>query len=67
MSRVKLVRFDPMRCPNDRSKLTLRTWEQPALVRHGGYGETERVTMASCSMCGWSVERSREAIAPRSA
>lgn len=31
------------------------TWDQPALLRFGGYGATRRIVQRTCDRCGWTL------------
>lgn len=47
-----LVAVPPGTCPACGSDLHVGSSAQPALFRHGGYGEVRRLFERSCS-CGW--------------
>lgn len=55
---MDLVAVDSSSCPQCRSTfLTVATFSQPAMVRHGGYGATRTTTVAFCAECDWSLVR----------
>lgn len=45
---------DPAVCPDCGEPVRRLTWAQDALLRHGGYGGTERTTRLHCP-CGWAL------------
>lgn len=51
-------------CPECDGQTRSRTVEQPALLRHGGHGATERTTTRSCP-CGWSITSEISEVSPR--
>jgi hypothetical protein len=59
-------RADLTRCPTCGERTTSRTTDQPALIRHGGYGETTQTVVLSCTAddCDWWLETERGAVAP---
>jgi hypothetical protein len=50
---VTLVPCDPATCPTCQAALRHGHWEQPALLRHGGHGATQRTTVRWCANCTW--------------
>lgn len=58
-----LVHVPSDRCPECGEPTSSRTVDQPALIRHGGHGATERTTVRSCP-CGWSLVSERSEIKP---
>lgn len=50
---MTLVPLDPARCPDCGDHLRTGSWEQPAIVRHGGYGGTTRTLVRWCGNCTW--------------
>jgi primosomal protein N' len=52
---VTLATTDPWQCPDCDTELTLETVDQPAIVRHGGYGGTRRTLTRHCPHCGYSL------------
>ena len=52
------------RCHKCGGKQSLVRYVQPALLRHGGYGESKRVTVRTCKSCGFVSPVSTESIAP---
>lgn len=52
-------------CPDCQAPTTTVQWDQPALVRHGGYGATQRRTVRHCmARCGWGYEQTVEEVRP---
>jgi hypothetical protein len=47
------------------STLVSTEWEQPALLRHGGYGATEHHQRVSCPNCGFIRLRAVSTVRPR--
>lgn len=61
-----LVHVPVDRCPTCDGELRQpEGFEQPALIRHGGFGATTRTVRVSCAGCGWSLVRERSEINPR--
>jgi hypothetical protein len=60
---VTAVAVDPTRCPDCGRPLMVDATEQPALLRHGGYGATRR-TVARLCPCGWHLVASIGEVAP---
>lgn len=58
-----LVRIVEGSCPACGGVTRYETVEQPALLRHGGHGATERTVVASCS-CGWRCQVERSEVLP---
>lgn len=53
MNQAAELAIRPATCPSCSSTdLRLFTVDQPALLRHGGYGETKRTLISACSTCG---------------
>jgi len=50
-------------CPDCGGDTRTQTREQPALVRHGGHGATERTVVRSCP-CGWHQVAERSEVRP---
>lgn len=50
-------------CPDCGGAVTEQTRDQGALIRHGGYGATERTVIRSCG-CGWSMVAETSEIKP---
>ena len=48
-----LVPLDPDTCPRCDSELRHVASDQPALLRHGGYGADRRSEMSTCPACGF--------------
>lgn len=59
-----LVVLDPTVCPACTSPVRDVTWDQPALLRHGGYGATRRVVQRTCDRCGWTLRIRIDEIRP---
>ena len=59
-----IVRLDLDDCPTCDAPLTDVTFDQPALLRHGGYGATQRTLLISCSACGWLLVAERGEVRP---
>lgn len=53
-----LAVLDPERCPACNGRVAHEATHQPALLRHGGYGATERRTLRVCinEACRWTCE-----------
>ncbi len=62
---MTLVVVDPAVCPACTSPTATVTIDEPAIVRHGGYGATRTTTVAFCSDCGWSLVRNVTETNPR--
>jgi hypothetical protein len=61
-----LVLFDTTRCPSCPAvRLDVLIFEQPAIIRHGGYGATMRHTIRRCRRCGWHLEAERIEVRPQ--
>lgn len=54
---MTLAVVDPSVCPDCGTPLELEHVDQPAIVRHGGYGATRRTTTRHCPRpgCGWAL------------
>lgn len=53
-----IVLVDRRRCPSCRGEVIESTIDEPALLRHGGYGATKRTRFLYCEnllRCGWSL------------
>lgn len=50
-------------CPDCGGPSRTQTRDQGALIRHGGYGATERTVTRSCP-CGWSLTAETSEIKP---
>ncbi len=61
---MTVATLDPDRCPNCGDDLHHLGWEQPALLRHAGYGATERTRIRVCR-CGWWLTVERGEVRPR--
>lgn len=61
-----IVVVDPGRCADCGATLELVVVDQPALLRHGGYGATVRTSTRRCSdpECDWQLEFERIEIRP---
>lgn len=57
---------DPDRCPDCGGTLESVTVDQPAIVRHGGYGATRRLTVRYCPdiFCGYHRHHETSEIRP---
>ncbi len=42
-------------CPDCGDELSTGSWDQPALVRHGGHGGTRRTVVRWCPNCTWTL------------
>lgn len=62
-----LVALDPGLCPTCGAGVSPITTHQAALLRHGGYGATERTTTLHCSDpgCRWTMQSERTEVNPR--
>lgn len=60
----ELVAIDPDSCPECGQGLETEGVTTAALLRHGGYGETRKVTRRYC-VCGFSIEGQVESLSPR--
>jgi hypothetical protein len=62
-----LVPLDRERCPDCGSDLGVITLDEPALVRHGGYGATRQTITVHClnEECRWFLRRSVTETNPR--
>lgn len=60
-----LVPLDRDTCALCDARLVADESAQPALFRHGGYGETRRGVAMWCPECGWQGGRRDEAENPR--
>jgi len=56
--------FTVGRCPDCDTVLDLVHFDQPAVVRHGGYGATVRTVLRSCPKCGWKLVAERGEVRP---
>lgn len=57
---MALILLDPTACPDCAAPLLIEVVDQPALLRHGGYGATHCRTVRFCG-CGYLIEaRSQE-------
>ena len=63
---TSLVALSREHCPDCNADLTLYQTDQPALFKHAGYGATDRVVLGLCPACGYSRQRERSEISPRS-
>lgn len=52
---MTLAATDPFQCPTCNRELDLEVVDQPAIVRHAGYGATQRTITRHCPGCGWSL------------
>lgn len=52
------------RCPDCGGELSTITVEQPAIVRHGGYGATRVHSIRKCVDCGWSLHEETSEVRP---
>lgn len=52
---MSLVPIRPDVCPDCDSHLRTGVWEQPAVIRHAGYGATRRTVFRWCPRCTWSL------------
>jgi hypothetical protein len=52
---VSLVPVTPGVCPDCGDELSTGSWDQPALVRHGGHGGTRRTVVRWCPNCTWTL------------
>lgn len=55
--------------PNDRchhcgTPVDEESFDQPALLRHGGYGATHRTTFILCPSCDWSQVLQTQEVRP---
>jgi hypothetical protein len=50
---VTLVTLDPALCPTCGAVLSTGSWDEPALLRHGGYGASRRTTARYCGNCSF--------------
>ncbi len=60
---MSLVPVDLDGCPARGARLTVMTVAQPALLFHGGYGETTATRTLICP-CGWDLEHTVTSEAP---
>jgi hypothetical protein len=60
-----LVSLPAERCPFCRMPLLSLTYDQPALLRHGGYGGTLRTTLRYCPACPFTRKADRMEVRPR--
>ena len=60
---MALVPLSMGRCPMCGAPVRVESWDQPALVRHGGHGGTTRFRVRWCA-CGWSLPADQSTIAP---
>lgn len=59
-----LICLDPSLCPECSTSLDSLVQDEPALLRHGGYGATRRTTFGRCGGCGWVILASVEEVRP---
>ena len=52
---MTLAIIDPGQCPGCGADLDHEQVDQPALVRHAGYGATRRTITRHCPNCGYSL------------
>lgn len=52
---MTLATREPWQCPDCDTELTLQIVDQPAIVRHGGYGATRRTITRHCTTCGYTL------------
>jgi hypothetical protein len=60
-----LVPISRTDCPPCGAPLATRRIDEPALIRHGGYGETRTTTTVWCDACGWSLITAVDSNNPR--
>jgi predicted RNA-binding Zn-ribbon protein involved in translation (DUF1610 family) len=61
---MALVPVDTTACPDCGETLDPSITDEPALVRHGGYGAMRRTIRDACGACGWSIVRSVTEVHP---
>lgn len=61
---MSLVALDPDVCPSCGATLSRVSWYQDAILRHGGYGATERRTARVCPSCAWTLPHDVQAVPP---
>lgn len=61
---MSVATLDGDRCPDCGGALTPIITEQPAIVRHGGYGATRRDTVKRCGACGWALHSDTTEVRP---
>lgn len=61
---MTLVQLDASSCPECDGTLVEHIADEPALLRHGGYGATRRTRRRSCVQCGWSLTVERGEVHP---
>ena len=66
MSSNALVPLDPTSCPLCGHRVVELSFDEPALIRGGGYGATRRTTVAVCmaERCRWHVTRNVTEVRP---
>lgn len=52
---MSLVALDLAVCPVCSGPLREACADEPALLRHGGYGATRRSCRTICEACGWTL------------
>jgi hypothetical protein len=53
---MSLATFDPSQCPECGADLGHEQVDQPALIRHAGYGATRRTITRHCTECSYSLK-----------
>jgi endogenous inhibitor of DNA gyrase (YacG/DUF329 family) len=61
---MTLATTDPARCPACGAEVTDEQVDQPALIRHGGYGATRRTVTRHCPGCGYSLNHTTSETRP---
>lgn len=64
MEAVSLVPIDRHLCPDCGEELASTTTEQPALLRHGGYGATRQDRVRHCPSCGFRLHAEQNEVRP---
>ena len=62
---MTLVPLRRDRCPDCHTALGCLIVWQRALLRHAGYGATQRSVVRRCEACGWHLEAERSEVTPR--
>ena len=58
-----IVHVPAERCPDCGGPSHTQTRDQESMLRHGGYGATERTVIRSCP-CGWSMVAETSEVKP---
>lgn len=61
---MSLATLDPTACPDCGGPTETTAADQPALLRHGGYGAARRDAVRWCPGCGWALHHETSEVRP---